>query len=691
MKFTLGFETGKHKKKEEVANSLRSIGGSGLSLIDGASSDALTKTVLSDYENAFAPVSAIVDEIIKRNVHLASPSNPENDISSSQALWYALTHPNDRMGFHSFLGVMVAGFLVLPELSLLLFHKGADGKPKAGMPEGGFSINTIYGFVVLPRWCKSRQADGTEQWQVKIAGEQRTFLRKDVITLKYSTLPDDGITGVSPGSSSKQEAAIRDGLNQYERAFFANGAKPSTIVTIYAPSKQEADAIKQSYEMANRGAANSNGTLYQTVIEGGMNSGAPQPHIEVTPVGGVNNTLSISEIVGFTSDTINANYGISPAMFGNTTDLNYQNRKIVESQFKDRVQAICVRLFGELERELQRITNTPTLPFVFAWDNPETEIVDEEKVKADTLVSITTAITNLMKLGADSDAAVKALGLDEAWEGLNLTAPAPTQTFSMNSFPQLPQAPVENARPKSVKTRQPEAVTLVRDLLVDISEHRMDYKLGRVDNSIMPSEQEYVQELVDVLRELADRGGVTTARQLANELTGYRVGRDYVMSDEAFSFISKRANKVISDYSNFIDEQIALAVEKDPSNWAAIYEESMQQGTVGSRINAISTMETKNAFQSGQLDNATRINREYQMENPNAYIVKNWLATGANPCEFCAGMDGREAGIEDTFVPGGIIHTEDSSLILDDGYTDGTTPDAHVNCECTFGFKVVER
>ena len=47
---------------------------------------------------------------------------------------------------------------------------------------------------------------------------------------------DDGVSGVSPGSASAQEAAIRDRLNQQQRALFDNGATPSIIVTIHARS-----------------------------------------------------------------------------------------------------------------------------------------------------------------------------------------------------------------------------------------------------------------------------------------------------------------------------------------------------------------------------------------------------------------------------------------------------------------------
>jgi hypothetical protein len=197
-----------------------------------------------------------------------------------------------------------------------------------------------------------------------------------------------------------------------------------------------------------------------------------------------------------------------------------------------------------------------------------------------------------------------------------------------------------------------------------------------------------VDEMLEVLQELADAGGVTTARQLAQEIKDYKVGTTYVMSAQAFALIRERAETVISNYSNLLDAEIDKLIKANPDGWVTAYEASVAAGLIGARIEAVTVGETKNAFQAGQLDNAVNIQNEYRGVEANAYIIKTWHATGANPCEFCASIDGTQAGIQDTFVPDGLIHAGDETLVLDTDYADGTLPDAHVNCECTFGFTV---
>lgn len=661
-----------------------------------------TRTIRSDYENAFAPISAIVDEVVKRNVHLVSPTDPDVDVSANTPLWYALTQPHDRMDWLAFLGLLVSGFMALPELSLLLWHIDANGVIIAGAPEGGFTLETIAGFTVLPRGTRGINGQGQEEWRIfSQKYGQQVFGRDSVITLKYSLLPDDGFTGVSPGSSSAQEAAIRDSLNQYERAFFANGATPSLIVTIYARNNAEYEAIRAAYEASNRGPGKQGGVVYQSVIDTPI-AGTSNPHIEVTPVGSVNGTLAINDIVSFTSATITSNYGVSPITFGDATTTTYQNQQLVDRNFYKRCEAVMLRLFSAFERELARITHTyvPLLPFKFAWTISNIELTDELKTQAETNMARVNALKALVDSGASVADAALALGLPEEWQKLTLEPSTlgglfgngATPTILLQSNPQV-QLEASNARRDPVAARQPDALSRVREILLDIADHRVDLALGRVDNAaIRASEEAYVNEIVDILNDLADRGGVTAARQLAQEIKGFRVNTHYEMSVEAFQTIRKRAENVIDNYSHLLDSEIERMSAANPDTWTNDFTVALTTGAIAARINAIVTAETKYAFQSGQYDSAVKVQNDWRLEEPGGYVVKTWHATGAQPCEFCATMEGVQAGIEDSFTPGGLIHThgagaEDNvTLVLDTDYDDGTFPDAHVNCECTFGF-----
>lgn len=666
--------------------------------------NGVSRRIRSDYENAFAPNIAIADEVIRRNIRLSPKGEVELEVdeqlafTSSHPLWYALTHPNNAMGFTQFITVLTGGFMALPELSLLLWSKNANGELCPGAPEGGFNETNVWGFTVLPRTCRG-VVDGRYKWTVHTRKwGLKEFYNDSVMTLRYAVLPDDGITGISPGSATAQEAAIRDALNQFERGFFANGARPSLIVTIYAATKEEYEAIRQAYEMSNRGAGKQGGVVYQSVIERKTAMGVPQPRIEVTPVGEVNNTLAINDIVGYTSVAINAAYGVSPLIMGDTTAVTFQNQQIIDRKFMGKVDSVSMRLFSELEREFERIFKVP-LTFRFAWDSANVEIAEEQDIKAKTLLTKVQTIRELITMGADSDAAVKAVGLaGEDWDGLSLerpvgfSVPASNAVLEVEPAKTLPEPTAEAAGRKArVAIRQPDEITKVYDLLHEFTEHRIDKALGRVDNAITQQEQLYIDDIVDVIHQLADRGGVVAARQLANLIEGFRVSVSYEMSPEAWAEIEKRVVEQMDTYSDFLDGEIAAAQEKSPEDWVSVIEASVTAGLIGSRIQAITTMETKHAFQTGQLDSAINVQRDWQAVEPNGYLIKTWHATGAHPCEFCSKIDGTEASIEDTFVPEGLIHAGEHTLVLDTDYSDGSTPDAHVNCECTFGFGVKVR
>lgn len=698
MNLPLGFQLVRRKNANPTPDAL-----GGTVMLPQMPYSARARTIRSDYENAFAPISTIVDEVVNRGVYLADPRDLEKDISASTPLWYALTQPNDRMDWFSFLGLLVSGFMALPELSLLLWHFNGEQQVVPGAPREGFTLDTIAGFTVLPRGSREINAQGEEQWRIASAARgQLVFDRDSVITLKYSVLPDDGYTGVSPGSSSAQEAAIRDSLNQYERGFFNNGATPSLIVTIYSRSRKEFETIRDAYEAANRGPGKQGGVVYQSVIDNAV-AGTAQPRIEVVPVGAVNGTLAINDIVSFTSATINSNYGVSPIMFGDATTTTYQNQQLVDRNFSKRCEAVMRRLFMAFERELARVTHTytPNLPFKFAWTVSNIELTDELKTQADTNVARVNALRSLVDAGADTRAAAIALGLSEEWQSLTLEPSGMSALFGNGAQPAMlvePKTLTEtNARTDAVSKRQPDALSRIREILLSVADHRLDLALGRVDNdAIRASERAYVDEILQILNDLANRGGVTAARQLAQEIKGYRVNTSYEMSAAAFQSLRDRAERVIANYSDLLDSEIQRLAEANPDGWTNEFSASLVGGAIGARINSIVTAETKKAFQSGQYDSAVNIQKAWRLEEPGGYIVKTWHASGANPCEFCATMEGVQAGIEDSFTPGGIIHAhgeegEETILVLDTDYDDGTFPDAHANCECTFGFTAETR
>jgi phage portal protein BeeE len=637
----------------------------------------------SSYDNGFAPISAISDEILKRNIRLGDTNNPELDVSSRYQFWDAITHPNDRMGFLQFIDSTVAGFLSLPEYSLLVWSRNGD-TVKPGKPDEGWTLDNIAGFTVVSNENKTYDSKGQEQWELTfgVGSGTHKFSRDDIITLKYSLLPDDGITGVSPGSASAQEAAIRDRLNQQQRALFDNGATPSIIVTIYARSHDEYEAIQKAYEKNNRGAAKQGGVVYQSVIDRQI-AGMGEPRIEITPVGTPNNSLAIKDIVDFTEKKITSNYGVSPIIYGDATTTTFQNQELAKSEFMHRVQAILVRLFSSFESEIVRLVGFD-LPFTFVWDNVELDLTQELEIRAKTKTETVRAFLALIQSGVSASQARTVLELDDSWADISIT-PNPDiaielEPQSLNLYEQGCSCEHRNEIPTRIseleQNTQKKIVGILKNIAKELYE---DITVNAVPDSLNVNDKALIEQLTRVM----EQGYKTTGAKLASDTIPLA---DFGgLSQVSRNKLGVRVSNVITNYVDFVSDKLQSLDPDDPvrKTFTRFY-----NSQASSKANVIAQQEVKTAYQNGELDVAKQVNGWLKQNEPMSVIEKIWRTTSGNPCEFCALMEGTVAGIQDSFVPGGLIDAEDTTLLLDQNYTDGTIPDAHVNCQCVFEFEL---
>lgn len=658
-------------------------------------------TLRSDYDNAFAQITSISDEVIKRNIHLGDYNDPEKDVSGSYAIWNAMLRPNDRMGFLQFVDVLIAGFLAKEELSLLVYHAAKDGTAVAGAPQKSeteklFDLESIAGFVIVPNNCKSQDADGNDEWEIDLGrdnGGSQKFSRADIMTIQYSFSPENGVSGVSPGSASSQEAAIQDRVNQYQRAFFDNGATPSIIVTIYARTHDEATAIQQAYERNNRGADKAQGVVYQTVIDSPI-QGASEPHIEITTVGTPNSDLALKDIVEFTERKITSNYSVSPIMHGDATSTTYQNQNLAKSSFMETVQSTLVRLFSSFENELARICQLEQLPFTFVWDDVEIDITEEQKLKAEINLTNVRSFVELQQSGATPEQAALALGLPDEWKAIEVAvvetpdvAPDPP-TLNEQIIKLQPltlsegcSCPEHNALPERVSETEQSAQKKILKLLEQLAKSVFDgLKTNATTTEI---NEQIIDELTSVMQTGADKASIGSFDDMDKVLADFGG-----LSQQSVLRLEKRAKKIVTNYVDFVTEKISGLADDDPAKkvFTDFYKKHGQ-----SRATLIAQQETKNAYQNGELDLAENVERWLKKNQPQSYIVKTWQTTSDNPCPFCKKMDGVEAGIRDSFVPGGLIESDDVTLALDPSYSDGTIPDAHANCQCVFKFKLISK
>lgn len=673
------------------------------------------RTKRSDYANAFGPTNALVQEALGREIYPLGPTGVRL-YEPYPKTWQVLQCPNVDMDFTSFLRTAMVGYLTSAETHILLWH---DSDGRGTDPAPGFTdIQHLCGMTFLPKGSRTQLVNQQQYSVLDAHGQRQTVTDDSILTLHYSLDPAT-LVPISPVSASHEFAEILDSLAMQLRSYFNNNATPQMMVTIHAKTAQEFQAIRHSFEAANRGPGNSYGTVYQHVVDNGVEGGG-NPRIEITPVGGSPINMDIQTICDVASQKINANLGVSSLIYGDTDSVSYQNQEVVNDKFNRRVVNTLKQFLRDLTFELNRVTGG--IGFTFGFDYQETEFAEKELTQAQTIYAKAQAFQILVNAGVPSDLAAQAVDAPDTWQGMGATRPqaqpSTTVTTPVNVYagqreqklstredksgdnPEPKQEKAENSADTRVADREPEKHDKIKDLLISMAKARIKRDLGPATNDVPDQDRKYVLQLEGLLQEIADNGGTTVARQLAQQIHTQTISTGYEISGTPLQQLADRAAMVIDKYSQFLDEQIAKAqhptIDQDgnqitPDKQSALKDllVNAATGLIASRASEIMISEGKNAFQTGQLDNAQNIQ---DLVGPKGVVVRKiWKTTSLVPCEFCQAMNGTEAGVADGFVTDGIITTADGdSLALDSDYSNGDLPDAHANCQCVFTWEVDE-
>lgn len=675
------------------------------------------RTKRSDYGNSFGPVNALVQEAVERAIYPVGPTGAKLMPPYPKA-WQILQAPNTSMDFKSFLRSALIGYLSNSSVEMLAWH---DSDTHGSDPEPGYTDMAHWcGLTFLPKGSRNNVLNQIQYQVLDAHGQRQIVTDADVISLHYSMDPGT-LAYISPVSASHEFAQILDSLAAQVRAYYNNGAVPELIVTIHAKTTEEFQSIRQAFERHNRGPSNSYGTVYQQVIDNGV-QGNNTPKIDITPVGGNGLDMNVKEICDVASQKINANLGVSSLIYGDTDSVSYQNQEVVNDKFNKRVTNTLKQFLSSLTFELNRMTGG--IGFAFGFEYEETEFAEKELTQAQTIYAKAQAFQLLINAGVDSDKAAAAVDAPDTWLGMAASRQQVTpQSISMapvnvytdrqqpvsTSVDKSVDKPAEPASPKPEKNasgdrvaeRQPEKHDKIHDLLREmaIAHFKRALTPGRA-NAVQDQDRKYILQLEALLQEIADNGGVTAARQLAQMIHSQTISTGYEIAGTPLHDLADRAATVIDNYSKYLDSNLddlqqpyhdADGQEQTLSDdkILAILLASVETGAVASRIQEIVTSEGKHAFQVGQLDNVEQVQKQVAPEG--VVIQKIWKTTSGHPCEFCEAMDGTEVGVTDGFVVGGIITDDEGrSLVLDEDYSDGSTPDAHANCQCVFVWQVDE-
>lgn len=644
--------------------------------------------ICSDYENMFAQVRPLIDEmkvvmpygIGKNGARLPETRTPE-------IAW--LKNPNDEMGWAEFADAMFATWLTEDELDIHVW------KNKRGEVEG---------YTIIPPQCRIYLGYGRWEWQVMTTKGLEVLYEDEVMRLRFSRSPKDLQRGVSPASSVRVWAQLDDLVAQYQRAYFENGAVPATITFIRASSEAKYNATRHELENNTRGARNRNKTVY-VWRQFDNDTGDEKDQIEVKTIQGNNSTLAIKEIVSIINDRLNKSIGVSNFILGDDSSAKYDNAELSDHQFtKRRVYPALISFWNQFEHELERVIGG-SLGYAISFDLEIPELTERVKVKAEINRIRSESLINLISAGASATGAVKALGLPDNWQiaadGIwakgvagQLNAPISIEYKAPKSLPKAQTKTNKDAKHckchHTIDELPPmtEAERKVYDLLIMLGKSIMAQD-NRTDVD------QTIAEMTQMLQDDAQSGakeGAKALEMLANEDVASEI-KNILKSNEVYTSeklknkIADRTKLLVRGYSDYTTTVMNEILATSEGLTANEIKKRLSEVMPKSRAELIARNETMYAIKSGRIEQDQTLAEKYGLQ-----IKLVWRTSHDNKvCPVCAAMDGKETRLGKAFVD--TVETEDGEIVSWDHSSwndNGKIPDAHPNCRCYFDEVLVE-
>lgn len=648
--------------------------------------------ICSDYENLFAQVRPLIDEmkcvmpygVTDRGTKLPESRTPE-------LAW--LRNPNDEMGWSEFADLMFATWLTEDELDIHLWRDKRD---------------KVIGYTVIPPECRIYLGYGRWEWQVMTTEGVQVLDEDQVMRLRFSRSPRNIQKGVSPASAVRVWAQIDDLIAQYQRAYFENGAIPATITFITASSEDRYLATRRELEHKLKGARNRNKTVYAW-RQFDNDTGQSVDQVEVKTIQGNNSTLAIREIVDIVNDRLNKAVGVSNFILGDDSSAKYDNAELSDHQFtKRRVYPALVSFWNQFQHELERLLGG--LGYGISFDLEIPELTEREKARAEIARIRGEALVNLISAGASGPAAIQALGLPDTWNAAAEGIYAKSVTGGLSSpisidyeKPKAIESTVDKKGDESKLTfplekhdkhcschhtldELPEMTKEERaiyDLLIALGENIIKNNGEAVDL------EEVIDRITELLNEDALQGEKQGAEALklladediAKEIVKTLTGGDIYVSEALSKRIATRADSLVKGYSDHTQQVVKETLAGSEELSASEIKTRLAQVLPRSRAEVIARNETVYAIKSGRLEQDEALAEKYGF---NVKLV--WRTSNdSRVCPICAAMAGETVDLGKAFND--TVKTEDGEVLgwEHSSWNDnGRIPDAHVNCRCYF-------
>lgn len=654
----------------------------------------MVSPICSDYENIFAQVRPLIDEmkvvfpygVNEKGKELSPTKTPELEI---------LKNPNEDMGWSEFADLMFATWLTEDELDIHVWRN-----------ERG----DVEAYTIIPPECRIYLGYGRWEWEVMTVDGIKILTEDEVMRLRFSRSPREIQKGVSPASASRVWAQIDDLIAQYQRAYFENGAVPATITFITASSFEKYDKTRKELENKLKGARNHNKTVFAW-RQFDNDTGQSVDQVEVKTIQGNNSTLAIREIVDIVNDRLNKAVGVSNFILGDDSSAKYDNAELSDHQFtRRRVYPALVSFWNQFQHELERILEGG-LGYGISFNLEIPELTERVKARAEIARIRGEALVNLISAGSSGAAAVKALGLPPEWQyaadgiyakslagqllspiSIDYSKPEPTKTTNDEKKEPEEEKTVDVIHvhnctcnkdalpPMTAQEKQ------IYDVLIELGSALIEQKDVNLDNVIAEMTALLEEDAKDGAIEGAKALQLLTDKEVANEILKTISNGEIVVSEALKGRIASRASQLAAGYTEYTQKLIENTLAGAEGLTAREVKARLAEVMSTERAELIARNETLYAIRSGRLEHDEEIASKYGL---NVRLV--WRTSGdSDVCDVCAAMEGHTVDLGKAFD--NVVKTADGEIVswTHDTWNDGgRIPDAHPNCRCYFDEEIV--
>lgn len=600
----------------------------------------------------------------------------KNEVVESHPLLDTLNNPN---------GVL-SGY----QLKKLFFvYKGLTGETYWLKSDEVDSLGVPLALHVLPSHLANFHLEKTLQESFVQYGTERYSLDKIVRSIDPDPLNPyygRGIVAASAGSIDADLSAV-----EFNRHFFANQARPSSVINIKNQLSDDARRrFKQEIEAMYTGTGNAGKPM---LLEGDLT---------VTPYMLTQREMDYLNSRKFGKDEILAMFKVSPGMLGMVENVNRSNMEASDTIFAKSV------LVPELTSYVNTL-NTQYIPeklrrqYEFTFDSPVPE--DHERITAMLSAGVGRWITP-----------------NEAREQLGLP-PIDGQDSLDQAEPILPEIPDNSKELAEIKTElktlQQQGLKkklystteereelgelyagirtkrldafesgyavasrqyfdlVKKDTLAKVNQSKKQFKRKGIDD-LVPNMSQYIKPyialMLPVYEDLMGREGAI-AFALATGASDFDIDDPDVQK-----YMDSRSTKVAKDVNAETEKQLRATLSQGLTAKETTAE-------LAARVEEVLGIQASARAKRIARTEATRTSTEAQIQawdQSGVVSGKEWYTVvDERRCEFCRSMDGRKVGLKSKYYKQGSVFTGPDGGKLKLDYEDVVGPAIHPNCRCT--------